>query len=171
LLGCRRSFRRRSQNAPGEKVLPERVTITMPVHPLLGIELELVRTCRDHLARRDMLIAEVPGGRRLVLPVEWTDRGAPWVTPTVDGREVRLSARGLLALACAVDAACRDGAGASAPASSVLAEAPQPSEDPHVSSRKRTPDVDGTDARDAARSAGRVGKPDAQDAPAKRGRR
>ena len=142
----------------------------MPVHPLLGIKLELVRTRRDHVARRDTLIAEVPGGGRLVLPVEWTDRGTPWATPMVDGREVRLCARGLLALARAVDAAHRKEVGQFLVASSASAKAPQPSEDPDVSSRKRTPDMGRTDAGDAARSAGRVGEPDAQDASAKRGR-
>jgi len=79
----------------------------MPVHALKGLKLDLVRTQRDHLARRQTLIAEVPGGGRIVLPIEWTDRGPPWTTPTVDGTEVRLSARGLLALALAVDTALR----------------------------------------------------------------
>jgi hypothetical protein len=139
----------------------------MPVHPLVGVKLELVRLRRDHRARRDTLIAEVPGGGRIVLPVEWTDRGAPWATPTVDGREVRLCARGLLALARAVDAARRQEVGHHAAASSASAEAPQPSEDSDVSSRECSPDVGGADAGNAARSAGRMGEPDAQDASAR----
>jgi hypothetical protein len=143
----------------------------MPVHPLKGFKLDILRARRDHLARRQTFIAELPGGAHIVLPVEWTDRGPPWVTPTIDGKEVRLSARGLLALARAVDTALRqklDNCPQSSPAST---QAEYASKNVDVSSRGRDRGVDGTDADDAARSAGGVGKPSAQDALPKRGRR
>jgi hypothetical protein len=74
------------------------VTVTMPIHPLKGLELKLVGMRRDHLARQQTLIAEVADGRHIVLPIDWTDRGSPWVCPRVDGKDVRLCSRGLAVL-------------------------------------------------------------------------
>ena len=141
----------------------------MPVHALKGLTLDLVRTRRDHLARRQTLIAEVPGGGRIVLPVEWTDRGPPWATPTVDGTEVRLSARGLLALAQAIDTALRQELGHFSPSCSGSMEAEHASRSADVTSHERAREVDRADANDTARSARRVGKPAAQDTSPKRG--
>lgn len=71
----------------------------MPIHPLKGLALKVVGSRREQLSRRLMIIAEVADGEHIELPVDWTDRGAPWPTPKLAGREVRLCARGLLALA------------------------------------------------------------------------
>ena len=143
----------------------------MPVHALKGLKLDLVRTQRDHLARRQTLIAEVPGGGRIVLPIEWTDRGPPWTTPTMDGTEVRLSARGLLALALAVDTALRQKLGHLSPSCSASMEAEHASRSADVTSNEHAGAVGGADANDAARCARCVGKSAAQDASPKRGRR
>jgi len=140
----------------------------MPVHPLKGIKVAVIRTQRDPTARSTMIIVEVPGEGRLVLPIEWTDRGPPWSTPTVDGREVRLSARGLLAAAQAVDEIRRK-VGPLRPLSPASTEAERASKNAEDSSSGHGRDLGGADAEDATRSAGRVGKPDAQDAARKRG--
>ena len=77
----------------------------MPIHPLKGLELKLVGLRRDHVARRQTVIAEVADGSHIVLPIEWTDRGMPWMAPRLGGRDIRLCARGLLSLARAVETA------------------------------------------------------------------
>ena len=71
----------------------------MPIHPLNGVEVPVVRFERDYLHGRRYVVVERPGGGNLCLPVEWTDRGPPWVPPQVDGRPVRLAAGGLLRIA------------------------------------------------------------------------
>jgi hypothetical protein len=117
------------QNPPGSIVQPERVvppeqvTVTMPIHPLKGLALKLVGIQRDHLARRQMVIAEVADGSHIVLPIDWTDRGTPWVVPRLRGRDVRLSEGGLLSLARAVETALRQKLGPSQEASSAWTEA------------------------------------------------
>lgn len=143
----------------------------MPVHPLKGQRLNLIRMRRDHFARCETVIAETPGGGRIVLPVEWTDRGPPWVTPTIDGTEVRLGAQGLLALSYAVDAIVRQEVGPSAPLSSGSPEAKCARKDGDVSSRDPGGRVGRADAGHATRSARRVGQRVAQDASSRRGHR
>jgi hypothetical protein len=77
----------------------------MPIHPLSGIELAVVRFERDYQHGARYVVVERPhGGPHLRLPLEWTDRGPPWVPPQVSGRPVRLAASGLLRLAKAVQA-------------------------------------------------------------------
>jgi hypothetical protein len=80
------------------------VTITLPVHPLRGVRLPVVRTIRNQDGRR-YIDVEYPRGWSLRLPIEWTDRSSPWVPPTVEGHEVRLSVSALLKLAGAVEVA------------------------------------------------------------------
>jgi hypothetical protein len=73
--------------------------VTLPVHPFRGRRLVFVRSAVTEDGRR---YVHVEGPRRevIVLPEEWTDRGAPVATPPrVGEREVLLSARGLLELA------------------------------------------------------------------------
>lgn len=48
----------------------------MPVHPLLGQSLRLVRDYRDRSGRSFVLV-EHPEGCVVRLPVEWTDRVGP----------------------------------------------------------------------------------------------
>jgi hypothetical protein len=126
---------------------------------------------REQLSRRQMIIAEVADGGHIELPVDWTDRGAPWTTPKVDGREVRLGARGLLALSQAVDTALRQKLGPLSPPSAALTEAEHTSKTGDVWCHGRTRGVGGPDADNAARCARHVGKSLAQDGSVKRGRR
>ena len=77
------------------------MTITLPVHPLKGILLPMIRAVRGQDGRR-YVDAEHPQGGFFRLPVEWTDRAAPWIAPRLHGREVLLDVRSLLELACAV---------------------------------------------------------------------
>jgi hypothetical protein len=51
----------------------------MPIHPLNGVEVPVVRFERDYQHGRRYVVVERPGGGNLCLPVEWTDRGPPWV--------------------------------------------------------------------------------------------
>jgi hypothetical protein len=77
------------------------VTVTLPVHPFAGMALAVVRIERDQQGRRSVTVAH-PRAGHLRLPLDWTDRSAPVSPPTVDGQAVRLSLRGLRALAAAV---------------------------------------------------------------------
>ena len=54
----------------------QRVTVTLPIHPLYGRALPLIRTSR-HRDGRQFVIAEHPAGWSIRLPLEWTDRGEP----------------------------------------------------------------------------------------------
>ena len=76
----------------------------MPVHPLLGQRLPAIRSVRGRDGRR-YIEAEHPRGWHIRLPIEWTDRAASPGPTSCQGEEVRLSFRGLLALAGAVDVA------------------------------------------------------------------
>jgi hypothetical protein len=80
------------------------VTIVLPAHPLRGRPLPLVRLVRMRESEGYVDI-EHPDGGPFRVPLGWTDRAPPWVMPLFDGREVRLSAAGLQALAMAVQAA------------------------------------------------------------------
>ena len=65
---CRRSH----QTTPGPKVhepvKTEHVTVTMPIHPLAGAELELVSTRRDGWARRRVVLARLADGSQMAFP-------------------------------------------------------------------------------------------------------
>ncbi|MDP2703406.1 MAG: hypothetical protein Q8P98_15190, partial [Candidatus Rokubacteria bacterium] len=80
------------------------MTVTLPVHPFHGMALAVMRLERDHQGRR-YVIVEHPHGGQLRLPLDWTDRAAPAAPPQLNGRDVRLSLRGLRALAAAVGVA------------------------------------------------------------------
>ena len=142
----------------------------MPVHPLKGLKLDVVRIQREDSARRRTVVAELPGGGGIVLPIEWTDRGPPWAAPTVDGQQVRLSARGLLQSAQAVETALGQKLDKSLPTSSGSEQTEHASKNLDVGSRGTARGMGATDADDAAGCAGRVGEPAAQGRCAKRGR-
>ncbi len=132
----------------------------MPIHPLRGRALELVQTQRDHMAQRQVVIVEMEDGSHIVLPIDWTDRGAPWVTPRVGRRDVKLCARGLLSLARFLETA--DGKLGPLPdGPSACTEAEHPVK-MDVSCRDHTGRVGGADAHDTARPARRVGDPAAK---------
>jgi hypothetical protein len=65
----------------------------------------LVRIERWTRHDRRYAIVEHPDGGTLRLPLDWTDRAPPWVSPHVDGRPVRLSTGGMLRLTAAVGVA------------------------------------------------------------------
>jgi hypothetical protein len=134
--------------------------VTMPIHPLRGVELKLIRMQHDHLAQRQIVIAEVEDGSHIVLPIDWTDRGAPWVTPRVGRRDVKLCAHGLLLLAGALEAASIK-LGPSPDEPRACGEA-EHSIKMDVSCRDRSGRVGGPDAHDTARPARRVGDSAAQ---------
>lgn len=80
------------------------VTVCMPIHPLHGRRLRVVRIERDRHGRQFVTV-EHPTAFWLRLPAHWTDRAAPPPPPRVDGRELRLSVAALVRLAAAVDVA------------------------------------------------------------------
>ena len=82
------------------------MTITLPTHPLQGVQLPFIRTARSQDGRR-YIDVEYPPGWCMRLPIEWTDRSSPQVPPSIDGREVRLGISDLLKLADAVEVALR----------------------------------------------------------------
>jgi hypothetical protein len=82
------------------------VTITLPTHPLQGVQLPVIRTARSQDGRRYVDV-EHPPGWCMRLPIEWTDRSSPQVPPSIGGREVRLGISALLKLADAVEVALR----------------------------------------------------------------
>ena len=91
--------RHRSQDAPPAPSSAEFITVTLPVHPFCGRRLVLIYSAVTKDGRRYVHV-EGPRREMIVLPEEWTDRGAPVATlPRVGEREVLLSARGLLELA------------------------------------------------------------------------
>jgi hypothetical protein len=96
---------RHQQNAPrAPLVRPPGVTVTLPIHPLRGRRLILVRTLRAQDGQQYVDV-EHPEGWHLRLPVEWTDRAPPLVPPRVGGKQVHLTLAGLLKAAAAVEEA------------------------------------------------------------------
>lgn len=151
---------------------PERVTVTMPIHPLRGQALKLVELRRDHIAQRQMVIAELADGSHMVLPVDWTDRGKPWGNPQHGGVEVKLCGRGLLRMARAVETALAQKLAASTPGRSAWKEAEAAETHDEARGSPRTGRVGGAVDDDATQCARRVGQSFAQDeARRKRGRR
>ena len=73
------------------------MTITLPIHPLVGRPLPFVREVRDREGRRS--VVEHPGGWALRVPVSWTDRAVNPAPPKVDGHVVGASSVGLRRLA------------------------------------------------------------------------
>jgi hypothetical protein len=82
------------------------VTVTLPIHPLRGISLRVVR-CVDGPGRERYIDAEDPAGRGLRLPLEWTDRGQPAANLT-SAPAARVTAWELLLLVAAVRALLSD---------------------------------------------------------------
>lgn len=144
----------------------------MPIHPLRGLELRLVKLRRDHTAQRQTLIAELADGSHMVLPVDWTDRGKPWGSPRHGGVEVKLCGRGLLRMARAVETALAQKRAASTPGRSAWKEAEPTETNDEARGAPRTGCVGGAVVDDTTQRARRVGKSVAQDETRwKRGRR
>ena len=170
--GARRTGRQRSQTAPSARPSAEFVTVTLPVHPFCGRRLVLIYSAVTKDGRRYVHV-EGPEREMIVLPEAWTDRGAPVAAPPrVSGREVLLSARGLLELARTVADALdrqRDPRQVSEEASIKRSSEPVDAISPDRSTRSNS---SGRAAgRRAARPGGRVGNPRAQDAAGRGGPR
>jgi hypothetical protein len=75
----------------------ERVTVTLPIHPLRGASLRVLRSW-GRPEREQFIEVEHPSGGSLRLPLRWTDRGQP--VPVSES--ARSTARELLRLTRAV---------------------------------------------------------------------
>lgn len=93
----RSASRFRPQTAATFKRVPwETVTITLPIHPLIGRELAVERLKRQ--GGRQYVMVEHPDGSRVGVPLDWTDR---W--PSARGESAaRLDAQGLKQAGAAV---------------------------------------------------------------------
>jgi hypothetical protein len=98
------SSRQRRYTAPGDqRESAETVTVTLPVHPLAGNVLPVIRWFRSGDDQRYVDVRH-PDGHVFRLPLDHTDRGAP--VPAVTAlRSAHASVAGLLKLAAAVAAA------------------------------------------------------------------
>jgi Family of unknown function (DUF5372) len=97
--------RRPSRTASTTRVDPaETVTVTLPVHPLAGHALPVVRSVRCSDGRRYVDL-EHPDGHVFRLPEGYTDRAAPTVATGVAERGLRAAVEDLLRVAAAVGAA------------------------------------------------------------------
>ena len=92
----------RSQTTSPPLELVDCVIITLPVHPLRGSRLPVVRVHRRRNGRR-YLDVEHPYGWVIRVPAEWTDRVVTCSPPAIEGREARASAGALSLLAAALD--------------------------------------------------------------------
>lgn len=78
--------------------------MTLPVHPLVGRALAVVRSVRSSDGRR-YIDLQHPDGHVFRLPEGYTDRAAPAVAAGAVGRELRATVQDLLRVAAAVGAA------------------------------------------------------------------
>lgn len=82
--------------------------ITLPVHPLRGHRLPVVREVMR--SGGHYVEAEHPRGWRVLLPLGWTDRGvAPVAAIASTGEAVRVSVRQLLSMASALRVISQEG--------------------------------------------------------------
>jgi len=134
----------------------------MPIHPLSGALVSVVRFERNYQHGGRYVVIDGPRGGALRLPIEWTDRGPPWVPPVVDGRPVRLAVRGLLLLARMVEAV------KARPLAQLPSGSPQSSSGPHDGKEDATTSLanraDESFRRRSSRSARRMGDTRAQKA-------
>ena len=100
--GVQLTGRHTSENAPSATQSPGSVAVTLPIHPFCGRLFVLIRSFTSAADGRRYVQIEGPQREMIVLPEEWTDRGPSCAPPQLDGREVLLSARGLVELAGAV---------------------------------------------------------------------
>ena len=97
--------RRPSRTASATRVdSAETVTVTLPVHPLVGHALAVVRFVRHGDGRRYVDLQH-PHGHVFRLPESYTDRAAPTVAAEVAGRGLRATVQDLLRVAAVVGAA------------------------------------------------------------------
>lgn len=102
------------QTTPSQGSLTESVLITLPVHPLHGESLLLVREVQRTGGR--YYEVEHPGGWRTLVPRSWTDRTVSASPPSSPiGRPSRVSVEGLGVLALAIETALASAAETAAP--------------------------------------------------------
>lgn len=82
--GTWRRGQRSDRFAPATTTHPETVTVTLPVHPLRGQTLRVVRARREGSRSSLFFEVELAQGSTLRLPVGWTDLG-----PVSDGTRTR----------------------------------------------------------------------------------
>jgi hypothetical protein len=152
---------RHQDTATGPLPLSERVTITLPVHPLKGVALPVYRFIRSQDGRRYVDV-EHPAGRYMRLPLEWTDRAPPFVPPSIDGRAARLSVAALLELASAVHVAL---CGRQSSSDATLADGGSTLRHADVSIPEERPALGSPPAGSKTATAQQVGRPAAQGAP------
>jgi hypothetical protein len=152
--------RRSHQTAPRENLPPERVTVTMPIHPFCGITLAVVRHEQAQSGRRYVTAEHPTDGGNIRLPLDWTDRAAPLQPPRVKGRAVSISVAALRAVARAVEVALRKKLD---PSMGPAAPSPQ-AEQPHRLLDRHARRVGRAVGHDPARPARGVGVPGAKDA-------
>ena len=80
------------------------MTVTLPVHPLAGHALAVVRFVRTSDGRRYVDLQH-PDGHVFRLPEDYTDRAAPAVAASLAGRGLRATVQNLLRVAAAVGVA------------------------------------------------------------------
>jgi hypothetical protein len=79
------------------------VTVVMPIHPLVGARLRVVR--RSRLAwGQEVVEVETAGGWLIQLPVVWTDLRGPWMVLRLGKRPLWVSVDRLLMLVRALEA-------------------------------------------------------------------
>lgn len=148
----------------------ERITVTMPVHPLCGRQVVLERILR--LGRPPVAYADVedPDGFPRRLPLAWTDRGGPAVPPRAGDGGARIGPHALLRLAAAVAAGLGGKPQKLAVGESIAEHKFSPASDRRSTpcSSPRTPAVGGACRTDETQSARHLGR-DASAAGGKRG--
>lgn len=105
------------QTTPHEHLGIGAVTVTMPIHPMEGAQLDVISVVQRRDGRSGVLV-ELADHTTLLLPLEWTDRSAPFVAPVVHGQAVRVSFQSLQRLSRGLER----GRLASAPSSAEVAE-------------------------------------------------
>jgi hypothetical protein len=165
-----RSASHRSESTPQALPPSDLITVTLPVHPFRGRQLVLIRSTVSADGRRYVQV-EGPKREVIVLPEEWTDRGAPVAPPRVGGREVLLSARGLVELARTVADTLDRGPRQPQISPQPTFNPPSGPVDASASDRStRSTSAGHAAGQRAPRPAGRVGDTPAQDGTGRRGR-
>jgi hypothetical protein len=139
----------------------------MPIHPLRGETLALVRVERDRNSGCRYVLAETLDGRRLRIPESWTDR-CVFVGPhQIDGKEAKLVLSGLL---CLADAVADMGKGRKVDIRSGKAKIKEDTEQKAGHNGKaKGCSMAGVVAQDTERSARGICRPGTQDAPCRDG--
>lgn len=95
-------LRKQLQTAKPEKLILKKVTVTMPVHPFVGMELAFVRIDRDQNGNRFVYV-EHPKEGFLRLPISWTNLCHQKIPPQKNGKFLCIGIKQLFNLltACA----------------------------------------------------------------------